>query len=570
MEINREKYIDYLHKEYTDMETTKGLERYIEEITTQLGIRLEDLRTDVKFPSPMGIKDMDKAVETIVEVIVNGKGLIVLNTDYDLDGITSGAIGYSALVFAMGVPEERVFILQNQRNLGNGFNSSGLEKMKSMKDVDIMITSDHGSSDEERYKLLKETVGCKIVVTDHHLFKSKPVTVDAFVNTQQEGDTYSKNISGGVTIWMVMMMVKDRLKEMGRQINEHRFNSIYPMAALTTVCDQMDMTDNTNRYIVYEGLKVLNTSRDMRWIEARKLSVGMEITSTDLAFKLGPIINSTGRMLNAETGSNFLTSNESSSDCRKMFNIIKEINEDRKTASVEAEILVKEQHAKDRKEVRLDDAICVAIEERIGGLAGPIASRFVDKYNVPTLIMYDNGDGTLKGSGRSVEGINLKAVLHLIMKHYKGLLISAEGHAGAVGVSMHKDKLKQFQSAFNKEVSKTIKVYDKRLVDFIRLEVVNHDTYLEIQKLGPFGRRWKEPSVAFKAVVDGAFSDRRRKHGMYKLRMVNGEIIDGFHFNGYDPKIRKDMTVEVTASVSGKGNGKIGLFIRDIQEAIPF
>jgi single-stranded-DNA-specific exonuclease len=547
---------------------------YIKARTEQLGLKLEDLRNDVPFLNPSGIKDADLASDIIVDTIINGTGMIVLNTDYDLDGISSGAIGYSALVYGCGVDSKRLFILQNQRNLGNGFNKVGLDRMIKGFDLktDIMITSDHGSSDEERYKILKEKVGCKIVVTDHHLFKSKPVSVDAFVNTQQEGDTYCKNISGGVTIWLVMMLVKDKLSKLGDsnkyKVNEKRFESIYPLASLTTVCDQMDMTDNTNRYIVTEGLKILNSSNDMRWQEVRRFFRNKEITSTDLAFRFGPMVNATGRMNKAESGSMFLIENEDSRRCRQMFELMIGINNDRKDAQTEATELVRLSYENNTK---YDSIVTVAVKEKIGGLAGPIASGYVDKEHKPTLILYPAEDGILKGSGRSVDGIHLENVLKEVKEKIPTILNYAAGHAGAVGVSINESGFEEFCYVFNDTVKNRVRIVSKRDIDYIKTNEITLELYNEIQSLGPFGRRWKEPTLILDDVkVVSANTDRRRTHAFYKLTTKNGNNIEGFKFKGYDPKITTRINVDIEGSLSHKGKGNMSLFLKRIEESMPF
>jgi len=362
----------------------------------------------------------------------------------------------------------------------------------------------------------------------------------------------------------------------------------------------MSMRDKANRYIVNEGIKVINSSDSFRWKSLRNLFKSTlydgKFYSGDFSFKIGPLINSAGRLLDAQVGSNFLSATESTSENKKLLSTLVSMNKDRKFRQETMTITLRRQIAEQR-EMKYGGMVVVAIGDMYDyGLTGPVSSRISGDNKVPVITLIDNGIDPYKGSCRSYGGLHLKNYLDRLQSNFD-IFHKYGGHSGAAGVEVKRDKLDILIEEFGK-----IRLLDGRKSDIIEEDdsdniaqlapgreyvkvgemstdntqvkdeifVINWrgDLMSKIRALGPFGKDWKEPKVIFNCTIRKAFQDRNNKHGIYHFMTGNRYMVNGFHYNVgsnfVHPKINQEA--QVVGSISSPSK----IFIESIDFEVPF
>jgi len=559
----------------------------------ELEIEPEVILTDTvtSLYSPYRLKDMGRAVDLMVDCILNKTGKIIVNRDYDQDGILSGSINEIMLVKGCKVPRSRIYTLQNERHYGNGYNKQAMKEiaeLHAMGDtLDIIITSDHGSADEARYKLTKELYpDIKILTTDHHLIPidNPPVSVDAFVNPQQEGDKYSKNISGGVVTWLVMIAVIKKLEELGHPVDMNAINETYPFAAITTLCDQMNMLDPINRFIVNKGIEIMNKGWDPKWRVMRKeIGKGKDITDTDIAFLIGPMFNATGRMKMCLISHNFACS-QSDREAGQRLKQLQEVNNDRKIWQLQVQDDCNK--AIKTTEALKEHSLVIAIEEDITGVAGPVASRLIERHPVPVVILSrieEEGVEVYKGSCRTIPKVHLFNTLNKVNNLSPTAMLKFGGHSGAAGVTIAIDKLEEFRGMFNhvcEEFMNSPIAVKANENDIIRVtpSEITRDLYEAVEMMAPFGNHWKQPYFSCSLELAGANTTRDGKHAMYKFKTPDGKYLEAFHLNGGKSFVRPSFKpvenlYDVTFALNSKtwaGKTTLSLFIHNMESELPF
>jgi len=554
-----------------------AVDKFIREKAEELGIPPSLILTDkVSIPKPGGLTGVRAAAKLVAKVIVRDNTIIFVNGDSDADGATSIAINVSMLE-AFGVPRSRIIILQNEKKFGNGFNETTLESIKDyIKEgvkPGILITSDHGSSDEPRYKKLKAYAPeLKIIVTDHHLFKDGgPKSVDGFINPQQcEEDLPYKNLSGGAVIWFLMREVQRLLEANDYPVDEEAIRNVLPMVALTTVVDRMSMLDPVNREIVRQGVDVMNSTKDFRYAVLKTAIKVKRFTDRDLAYRIGPIINACGRMNAAYIASNFLLPPIS----RKQSTILLGYAQNLRSQSSPIIIkYAKEAIARIKKKILKRDEIIVEhiiTKQSLGGMTGPIASSISNEFSRTTIVLFDVSKDVVSGSARAMVGYDISATLQKVHAACPNILIKFGGHAGAAGLTMHRDKVELFTKLVNKFIVKKEEKVSRLNVIEVDESELNPELVLAISMMAPFGQNWEEPLIKFRTKVVKRFVTKDRSSAMYTFQpSSNGTLLSGFHYNGgstgngfYD--------VYVTGSIkwmNTKYGGKIDTFINKIERA---
>ena len=153
------------------------------------------------------LKDADKAAR-LIKKHIDMDSYIAIVTDSDCDGINSAVVLTKGLVNILSVNPKKVITIVNRRKNGNGFNKELIEeiiKVDSKKKIGLLIAADHGSNDNDMFKILKEKTNMELLITDHHTIKYYPTYADVFVNPLREDSTYDKSISGCCVAFMVII-----------------------------------------------------------------------------------------------------------------------------------------------------------------------------------------------------------------------------------------------------------------------------------------------------------------------------------------------------------------------------
>ncbi len=350
---------------------------------------------------------------------------IVIYGDYDCDGICATAMLY---IFLTDMGVDCAYYIPDRHTEGYGINIDALEAIAERYYPDLIISVDCGITSAEEVAYAMDELGIDMIITDHHEPSDTLPDCPVF-NPKLEDGAYADLCGAGVALRLIEAMSDIAVSK-----------RYYDIAALATVADVVPLTGD-NRIIVYFGLKMLNLRRRRGIKLLADSCVKGDITSYDIAFKLAPRINSTGRIETAaETVSLFYETDtfmlESLVDkINKLNEIRRTLTDDLSEACIE---LLRRMDMEERKIIVLYNPYW---DE---GVLGITASRLTELYNRPVLLMTDSG-GAVKGSGRSVKGVDI----HRCIKGCSNYLIKYGGHKMACGFTIDKQLINQFDFVIN-------------------------------------------------------------------------------------------------------------------------
>lgn len=502
--------------------------------------------------SPWLLKDMDKAVEVLLQA-VEGQTAIRVIGDYDVDGICSSYILTRGLQL-LGAKVDTA--IPHRIHDGYGLNEHLIEEAK-RDHVGMILTCDNGIAAAPQIELAN-SYGIQVVVTDHH---EVPFVKDmdgqgverrreqlppalAVVDPKREECTYPfPDICGGVVAYKLMQAVAERLenreqreavaerlenrgqREVVAEQLENReqreavtegaksrdqslkrkadyrklreaMDELLEFAALATVCDVMELRDE-NRIIVKEGLKRLQNTGN-RGIRALMEVNGIEpskLSAYHLGFVLGPCLNATGRLDTAKRALELLQSStrvEAMSAAREL----KELNDSRKNLTLQgveqAERRIRECH------MERDKVMLVYLPDVHESLAGIIAGRIREKYNHPVFLL-TRGEEGVKGSGRSIEGYHMYEAMTAAKQYFTKF----GGHKLAAGFSMKEEDIEALRSTLNEQAALTEEDFIPKVHIDVPMPLVYADEKLagELELLEPFGVGNPKPLFAQKELL---------------------------------------------------------------------
>ncbi|WP_119326112.1 single-stranded-DNA-specific exonuclease RecJ [Companilactobacillus musae] len=442
--------------------------------TTEIETFLHSDATELQ--DPFGLHDMDKALE-IIDQAVESEAKIAIYGDYDADGVTSTSIMKLTLQKLGNKP---IFYIPDRFKDGYGPN---LDRYKFLADqgIDLLITVDNGVSGKEQIKYMKDR-GIKVIVTDHHDLPAELPEADAIVHPSIPGSEYiCPYLSGaGVAFKIADALLGDEAME------------LIDLAAIGTVADSVALKGE-NRVIVTEGLKQMKQNHHVGLSALlKKCKVKLsDISEEDIAFKLAPRINALGRLENASSGVELLTTGDAS--------FAKEIVDETEEINSRRQELVSEAFNDAQSQIlaqKDNDILVLKGNDWHQGVLGIVASRAMDQENKPVLAtQFDENSGVMKGSGRSPEGFNLFTALN----KYHDLFTAFGGHAQACGFSIEEEQLDKLTELLQGEPENqhfdpkapVVKDYDLDL----KIGDLNLDLIKQIHELAPFGMGNPKPVI---------------------------------------------------------------------------
>lgn len=477
--------------------------------------------------NPLLMKDMEKGVQLIIDGIKNKKKILIVG-DYDVDGVISTYILYSSL---LKCGADVKYHIPDRVVEGYGINESIIRKAKE-EDIELIITCDNGIAAAEQIALAKE-LGMKIVLTDHHDIPfrideegEKEFIIpeaDAVINPKQSECKYPFKYlcGGGVALKLVQIL----FNYMG--IDKKESDKYFEYAAIATVCDVVDLVDE-NRIIVKKGLQMLNCTNNLG-IKALIEKTGLldkSINCYAIGYVIGPCINATGRLLLAELSLKLLLTNnaEEANELAKQLHDLNKERQDMTSSGVEAAVDIIENSG-----IKNDKILVVYLPEVHESIAGIIAGRIREKYNLPTIILTKGQEG-VKGSGRSIEEYNMFEGL----TECKDILTRFGGHPMAAGVSIEEENIKVFRERLNSNC----KLTEEDLIPKVQIDMqlpfdkISMELAEELKIMEPFGKGNSKPFFAeknirvVKAVILGA------NKNVLKMKMMtkNGIAAEGIYF----------------------------------------
>lgn len=443
------------------------------------------------------LKGVDAAVELLVDALEKGQRILYVG-DFDADGATASSVGVLALRMLGAAWVD--YLVPNRFEYGYGLTPE-IVAVALEKRPDLLVTVDNGISSIDGVAAAK-AAGLRVLVTDHHLPGPELPAADAIVNPNQPGcDFPSKAMAGVGVIFYVMLALRARLRERGwfaaRGIAEPNLAELLDLVSLGSVADVVPL-DANNRILVHQGLARIRAGRARPGLRALLEVAGRDcrrITSTDLGFILGPRLNAAGRLDDMSLGIEMLLC-EDEGLAREMAVQLDALNQDRKAIEqgMQREALAQ------LKELPVEEmpfGLCLFDPEWHQGVIGILASRLKERYHRPTIAFADAGDGSLKGSARSVPGFHIRDALDAVAARHPGLISKFGGHAMAAGLSLPQENFGAFAAAFDAEVRRQLDEEDLtgRLLSDGQLgaEEFHLELARAIRQAGPWGQHFPEP-----------------------------------------------------------------------------
>lgn len=514
--------------------------------------------TLAKLHDPFLLKDMEKAIDLIIETMENGESIRIFG-DYDQDGISSTMTLLDGLLYFY---DDISYDIPDRVIDGYGISDRMIDRAIEAN-VSLVITCDNGISAIDQVKRLKEN-GIKVIVTDHHQVSKKEdgewveqilPKADCVINPKRLDNTYPFDdlCGAGVAFKLIQALYKRLDGDM-----EYLYG-LLEYVAMGTVCDVVSLTDE-NRIFVREGLKRINNTEKLA-IRAlvEENSWNREVSAYTLGFIIGPCMNATGRLSTAKLAIDMLMED----DIEKIRTYAKKLvslNTERKELTnigLEKTLEI----IKDKKYYN-DDIIIVDVENIEESICGIIAGRIKEKFNKPTIIMTQSSqNGILKGSGRSIEAYNIyKEVFEI-----KDILESFGGHPMACGLSIKSEKVDEFRKKLN-DKSKLKKDDFVNIINIdaqIPIDKLSLEFAESLQRLEPFGKDNPKAKFADKNLfIKNINMIGKNNNTMKMILNKNGRDIEAIKFNAQ--KDYKYLSDKFKANIIG--NRIDAVFYPDINE----
>lgn len=465
---------------------------------------------------PSLLKDVDIASDIMKDAVMAGAPIRIVG-DYDIDGVCASYILKKGLE-AFGAVVD--VTLPDRIKDGYGINEDIIQKAAD-DGIELIVTCDNGIAASKEIELAIQ-LGMSVIVTDHHEIpyeecdgKRKYILppADAIVDPKQEDCGYPyEGICGAMVAYkLITYMMR------GEDVPDKKAlsNEILMFAAFATIGDVMELT-NENRIAVRYGLELLkhtdnigmNALIDVTGIDRDNISV------FHIGFVLGPCVNATGRL---DTALRALELFEST-DSKKAVLIaqeLKDLNESRKNMTLSfagsAIEMVENNYMNDK-------VIVVYLPECHESIAGIVAGRVREKYYKPTIVLTNDADGGVKGSGRSIESYNMYEELTKV----SDLFIKYGGHKMAAGMSMNPDAVDKLRRRLNDNCQLTDEDIIEKLVIDIPMPIGYVDISLvnEIERLAPFGVANPKPLFAQKDVYIKNIQLIGKNKNVLKMKLI--------------------------------------------------
>jgi single-stranded-DNA-specific exonuclease len=519
---------------------------------------------------PFLMTGMQTAVDRVVRAI-EGNEKITVFCDYDVDGVSSAAF---LIHFFRDLGVTVDYYLPERMAEGYGLNADAVRKIRADGSA-LMITADCGITGNLEVKIANE-LGLDVIVTDHHQVGADglPDCVSV-LNPHQPGCKYPFRFLSGVGIvFKLATAVRSALHhqagwEKSRLPNLKRHLDLF---TLGTIADVAPLTGE-NHILCSHGLGVMAQSAKPGMVALKSVAgVDGNVDARTVGFALGPRLNAAGRLGKADAGLHLLTStslNEAMIMAKEIDQINTERKEIQKWTLEEAEYLIDRQ-----VDLENDRVIVLASENFHAGVIGIVASRLVEKFFRPTVLIALADDGTGKGSGRSIPKFNLFKAFSECTEHF----VQFGGHAYAAGLHIEEKNVEPFRQAINAIGHRFLKeddlIPDLRIDACLKLAEINRNLLQNIQRLEPFGA--ENPLPVFMAqgvrIENLRTMGKEATHVRFRATQGTGKI-DAIGFGMAEALSSIDTVTELVDIAfeihinTWNGQNKVELQLQDIRRA---
>ncbi len=473
-------------------------------------------------PDPSSMQDMDKAAKIIFNAIKGNKKITIF-ADYDVDGATSAA---QLVKWARNFEVELEIYVPDRIREGYGPSIEAFNHLKK-NGSDLVITVDCGAA---AYSALvaAQALDLSIVVIDHHLMDADMPPAEALVNPNRIDDSSKLNYlaAAGVTFMLLVALNREARAQNFKNIPD--LFDYLDLAALGTICDVVPLK-GLNRAIVKQGLKVFSRESNIGLKSLMfETNTKSPITPYHCGFVLGPRINAGGRIGKANIGAELL-STENRQLAIKYAQELDRVNLERRILQ---DKILDEALLKTLSMHKTNSVLVVSMEGWHPGVIGIVAGRLKERFNKPVIVIGIDENGIGKGSGRSIQGIDLGNEIKKLYE--KGLLISGGGHEMACGLTIENKYIKTFHEILERNLSDRINSirskFSIKIDALLNISAVNMDLINSINQIGPYGSGNPTPTFAF-AELRVAYADRvKGGHIRCNFEDKNGQRIKGICF----------------------------------------
>jgi single-stranded-DNA-specific exonuclease len=476
-----------------------GMDALVDELLLARGVAREDLarhrdpRIRDFLPDPSCFQDMDKGATRLADAVQHGETIAIFG-DYDVDGATSAAL-LTLLLRRLGAGP--IVYIPDRLMEGYGPSGKALVELKA-RGASVAVCVDCGA---QAFEALEEAraAGLDVVVVDHHQCATLLPVAFAMINPNRldesaDGAAHGHLAAVGMAFLLGVALLRElRARGLFEAREEPKILDLLDLVALGTVADVARLT-GLNRAFVTQGLKVMAGRQNIglgALAEAARLV--KPPSCRDLGFALGPRINAGGRVGKSDLGVRLLTATDAE-EARAIAAELDRLNEERRAI----ELLVCEQAEEQAKALADAPVVTVMSGGWHQGVIGIVAGRLKERFGRPAIVIAECEDGTGKGSGRSISGVDLGAAV--LAAKDSGLLIAGGGHAMAAGLTLPPGGLEPFREFIGDRLAGDVEKSrsDRALLLDALLAPGGVAAALcdALDAAGPYGAGWPGPRVA--------------------------------------------------------------------------
>lgn len=445
--------------------------------------------------NPFLMRDMKKAVDRLIAAIHQHEKIVIYG-DYDADGITSVATLFH---FLRQIHPQSNYYIPDRIEEGYGLHQKALDRFRS-EGVTLIVTVDCGISDHDQIAYAKKW-GMDTIILDHHEISETIPDADAIVNPHRSDCHFPfKDLAAVGIVFNFLIALRGTLRKEGfwKGGNGPNLRQYLDLVALGTIGDIVPLVDE-NRIFVKFGLDLMTEDRRVG-ISALKRVAGIErqvVDSFRASFNLIPRINAAGRIATATDAVQLLLS-ENNDHADELSSKLDGFNRKRQAMerAIFCELL---ERIGEKEDSRGMGPMVFASPDWHPGVIGIVASKLVDRYGRP-VILISLKDGIGKGSGRSVEDINIYQEL----KRCEAFLLSYGGHRYAAGIAIRENDIEPFSTLLSAVIGQKTAAEEfsaRTTIDAqCNLTDITHELLCEIAHLAPFGSLNPEPVLCVRNV----------------------------------------------------------------------
>ena len=416
---------------------------------------------------PFLMKDMDKTVDRLIQAIDSSEKIMILG-DYDVDGTTSVSMLYDYFIKKTLEP---IYYIPDRYKEGYGVSEESIAFAADQK-VSLILTIDCGIKANDQIESAN-TKGIDVIICDHHIPDDSIPKAYSIINPNQKNCNYPFKGLCGCGIGFKLISAIEKKSEGAEEVNQY-----LDLVAIATIADQMPMI-NENRTIVHHGLKEFNNNPRPGFHFFIR-SINRKIVESDIAFNIGPRINASGRMKSGMISVKLMTENDTNA-AYKTAQEIESINLLRRAKEKE----VTEEAIKKTDPLKFTNVVYGSNWNK--GVLGIVASRLVDKFYKPTIVL-NLEEKMYTGSARSIANFDIYDAI----QSGKEYLDQYGGHKYAAGLSIKEENLKDFIDHFESYVKNSMnnKIFTKTIGYDTEIDLfdINESNFKILSRMSPFGQ----------------------------------------------------------------------------------